>query len=47
MMYVSSYTSRPVFYFRSGGEQRPHVLTFADAIERFGTRIDQAGLVNA
>ncbi len=35
-MYVSAYTSRPTLHIKSGGEQRNHVLTFADANEKFG-----------
>ena len=46
-MYVSAYTSRPTLHIKSGGEQRNYVLTFADAIEKFGKKINQEGLGDA
>ena len=46
-MYVSAYTSRPTLHIKFGGEQRNHVLTFADAIEKFGKKINQENLGDA
>ena len=49
-MYVSAYTSRPVLHIKKEGEeaqQRPYVMTFADAIERYGSRIEQDYLSEA
>jgi hypothetical protein len=37
VMYVSAYSSRPVLHIKDKtGNQRPSVLTFADAVTRFG-----------
>ena len=49
-MFVSAYNSRPVLHIKKEGdgeEQRPFVMTFADAIERFGQKIEQEGLTEA
>ena len=46
-MFVSAYTSRPVLHIKRGGEERQQVLTFADALERFGKKINQEGLGEA
>ena len=49
-MYVSAFTSRPVLHIKKVGEdvqQRPFIMTFADAIERYGTRIEQDNLAEA
>jgi hypothetical protein len=49
-MYVSAYNSRPVLHIKKEGDeaqQRPFAMTFADAIERFGARIEQEGLTEA
>ena len=46
-MFVSAYTSRPALHIKQGGEgsdQRPFIVTFADAVEKFGDRIEQGGL---
>ena len=39
-MYVSAYTSRPVLRVKNNATQRTSVLTFTDAIIRFGKRLD-------
>ena len=39
-MYVSAYTSRPVLRVKNVETQRTSVLTFTDAIFRFGKRLD-------
>ena len=49
-MYVSAFTSRPVLHIKKVGEdvqQRPFIMTFADAIQRYGTRIEQDNLAEA
>jgi hypothetical protein len=46
-MYVSAYTSRPCLHIKTGDNQRPFAMTFADAIARFGSRIEQDGLGEA
>ncbi len=39
-MYVSVYSSRPVLHIREGENHRPFALTFADAVKRFGSRVE-------
>ena len=46
-MYVSSYTSRPVLRVKNTATQRVSVLTFTDAIFRFGKRLDLENLNDA
>ena len=45
-MKVQAYSSRPTIQCKSGNDQRPVVMTFADAIEKFGKRLtdDHLGL---
>ena len=45
-MYVSVYSSRPVLHVREG-DSRSYALTFADAVKRFGSRVEQEGLAEA
>ncbi len=49
-MYVSAYKSRLVLHIRKVGDQadqRPFVMMFADAKEKFGTQVAQSGLGEA
>ena len=46
-MYVSSYTSRPVLRVKNTATQRVSVLTFTDAIFRFGKQLDLENLNDA
>jgi hypothetical protein len=50
IMYVSAYMSRPVLHIRKLGDQadqRPFVMTFADAIGKFGAQFAQSRLGEA
>ena len=46
-MKVQAYSSRPTIQCKSGNDQRPVVMTFADAIEKYGKRLNEDGLAMA
>ena len=46
-MYVSSYSTRPMLHIKSDSEQKPFALTFADAMTKFGSELDQERLGEA
>ena len=46
-MKVQAYSSRPTIQCKAGNDQRPTVMTFADAIEKYGKRLNEDGLAMA
>ena len=43
-LWVQAYTSRPVLQIKKNDDQRPMSLTFADAIEKYGMRLNDDDL---
>ncbi len=46
-MYVVAYNSRPVIVEKMEGAERSFTLTFADAVAKYGKRLDQENLADA
>ena len=43
-MKVQAYSSRPTIQCKAGNDQRPTVMTFADAVEKYGRRLNDDNL---